>query len=114
MTRPLIVENTESGCTPADDFVAEVPASQPLAVRETRRLYRLQTARFLAVVAADTEAEARALAARHDALRGDWCNPQFATAEFEDTADTHVFGDIVISAWAVPSERLSKRALSGR
>jgi hypothetical protein len=64
----------------------------------------------LAVVAADTEPEARTLAATHDALRGDWCNPQFATADFEDTAETHVFGDVVISAWAAsPIERSKKR-----
>ena len=110
MAKPSIVENAESGATAADDFVAELPASQPLAVRETRRLYRLQAARFLAVVAADTEPEARTLAARHDALRGDWRNPQFATADFEDTAETHVLGDVVISARAAsPIERSKKR-----
>src|ERR1700726_184124 len=64
----------------------------------------------LAVVAADTEPEARTLAATHDALRGDWCSPQFATADFEDTAETHVFGDVVISARAAsPIERSKKR-----
>jgi hypothetical protein len=110
MTKPLIVENAESGSAAADDLVAEVPASQPLAVRETRRLYRLQAARFLAVVAADTEAEARTLAATHDALRGDWCNPQFATVEFDDSAEKHVFGDVIISARAAsPIERSKKR-----
>jgi hypothetical protein len=110
MAKPSIVENAERGLTAADDIVAEVSAPQPLAVRETRRLYRFQAARFLAVVAADTEAEARALAARHDALRGDWRNPQFATAEFEDTPETHVFGDVVISARAAsPIERSKKR-----
>jgi hypothetical protein len=111
MAKPSIVENAESGSTAAYDSVTELPASQPLAVRETRRLYRLQATRFLAEVAADTEAEARTLAARHDALRGDWCNPQFtATADFEDTAETHVFGDVVISAWAAsPIERSKKR-----
>jgi hypothetical protein len=73
-------------------------------------LYRFHAARFLAVVAADTEAEARTLAATHDALRGDWCNPQFAIAEFEDTAETHVVGDVIISARAAPPiERSRKR-----
>ena len=86
----------------ADDAVAEVPASQPIAVRETQRLYRLKAARFSAVVAADTEDEARTFAAMYDGLRGDWCNPEFASSEFEDTGKAHVFGDVVISAHAAP------------
>jgi hypothetical protein len=51
MAKPSIVENAENVSTAADDFVAELPAAQPLAVRETRR-YRFHAARFLAVVAA--------------------------------------------------------------
>jgi hypothetical protein len=110
MAKPLTVENAENGSAAADDIVAEVSAPQPLAVRETRRLYRFQAARFVAVVAADTEAEARTLAATHDALRCDWRNPQFATAQFEGTAETHVFGDVIISARAAsPIERSKKR-----
>jgi hypothetical protein len=81
---------------------------QPPAVRETRRLFRLRTARFLAVVAADTEDEARTLAACHDALGGDWCNPEFASSEFEDTSEAHVVGDVAISA--APPVRRSKNA----
>src|SRR5260370_28083329 len=85
-----------------DDVVADELVTQPLSVRETQRLYRLKAARFLAVVAADTEDAARILAARHDALRGDWRNPEFASSEFEDTGEAHVFGDVAISAHAAP------------
>lgn len=92
-----------------DDFVAEVPSSQPFAVRETRRLYRLRAARFLAIVAADSEDEARTLAAGHDALGGDWRNPGFASAEFEDTGQAHIVGDVVISAIAPPPVARPKR-----
>jgi hypothetical protein len=110
MPKPSIVEDVKSGSVTIDDAVAEVPVSQSLAVRETQRLYRLQAARFLAVVAADTEAEARTLAAIHDALRGDWCNPEFASSEFEDTGTTtHVFGDVVISAHAASPIKRSKK-----
>jgi hypothetical protein len=98
-----------AGASAAVDVTAELPASQPLSVRETQRLYRLKATRFLAVVAADSEAEARSLAARHDALRGDWCNPEFASSEFEDTGEVHVFGDVVISAVALPPVRRSKQ-----
>ena len=55
MSKPSTLEHTKDQFPAADDVVAEVPAGQPAAVRETQRLYRLQAARFLAVVAADTE-----------------------------------------------------------
>lgn len=99
MSKPASPEKTEQESA-VDDLVAEVPSSQPLAVRETRRLYRLRAARFLAIVAADSEDEARALAAGPDALCGDWRNPGFASAEFEDTGQAHIVGDVVISAIA--------------
>jgi hypothetical protein len=102
MSKPLALENAQDEFAAADDVAVEIPAGQPFAVRETRRLYRLKAARFLAVVAADTEDEARSLAARHDALRGDWCNPEFASSEFEDTGEVHVFGDVIVSALAAP------------
>jgi hypothetical protein len=102
MSKPLILEDAKDESAAADDVIAEVPASQPFAVRETQRLYRLKAARCQAVVAADTENEARAIAARHDALRGDWSDPEFASSEFEDTGEAHVFGDLIISALAAP------------
>ena len=94
----------------AADVAVEVTVGQPFAVRETQRLYRLKAARFLAVVAADTEDEARAIAAREDALGGDWCKPEFASAEFKDTGEVHVFGDVVISAYAAAPAKRSKES----
>jgi hypothetical protein len=47
-----------SASTAAADDAVEVPVSEPLAARETQRLYRLKAA-SLAVVAADAEDEAR-------------------------------------------------------
>jgi hypothetical protein len=93
-------EGTNNELAP-EEIATEISVAQPIAVRETGRLYRLKGARFVAVVAADTEQEARLLAATHDALGGDWRNPQFALAEFEDTGEAHVFGDVIISALAV-------------
>jgi hypothetical protein len=109
MSKSPTLENTKNEL-PAADAVAEVPAAQPLEVRETQRLYRLKSARFQAVVAADTEDEARTLAARHDALRGDWCNPEFASSEFEDSGEVHVFGDVIIAAQAAPAIKRSKKS----
>jgi hypothetical protein len=68
------------------------------AVRETHRLYRLRAAQAVAVVAADREDEARALATRHDLQGRDWHSPAFASAEVEETTAKHVFGDVVISS----------------
>jgi hypothetical protein len=33
---------------------------------------------------------------------GDWQNPDFASSEFEDTGEAHIFGDVVIAAHAIP------------
>jgi hypothetical protein len=102
MSKPLTLQDPKDESPAADHVIAEIPAGQPFAVRETRRLYRLKASRCQAVVAADTEEEARTIAARHDALRGDWSDPEFASSEFEDTGEVHVFGDIIISAVAAP------------
>ena len=110
MSKPLTLENTKDEFPAADDVVAEVAVGLSFAVRETQRLYRLKAARFLATVAADTEDEARSIAARHDALRGDWSNPEFASSEFEDTGEVHVFGDVIISALAAPPTKRPKKA----
>jgi hypothetical protein len=81
-----------------DEGAVEVSQPAPVTVRETRRLYRLRAERVVAVVAADTEDEARTLAAGYGLPGGDWRNPAFASAEVEETAETHVFGDVVISS----------------
>jgi hypothetical protein len=111
MSKPLILEDAKDESAAADDVIAEGPASQLFAVRETQRLYRLKAARCQAVVAADTENEARTIAARHDALRGDWSDPEFASSEFEDTGESHVFGDLIISALAAPRSGGDKKSL---
>jgi hypothetical protein len=59
MSKPIILEDAKDESAAPDDVIAEVPASQLFAVRETQRLYRLKAARCQAVVAADTENEAR-------------------------------------------------------
>lgn len=38
------------------------------------------------------------MAAGCDHFGGDWRNPAFASAEVEETAEAHVFGDVVISS----------------
>src|SRR3977135_351755 len=109
MSKSSILENAKDELPATDELVVEVPAGQPFAVRETTRLYRLRATRFQAVVAADTEDEARSLACSRDARGVYWCSPVFASSEFEDTGEAHVFGDVIISALAVPPARRRRK-----
>jgi hypothetical protein len=67
----------------------EIHPDRAVDVRETRRLFRLvptagddlgPTSRPVAIVAADTEDEARRIASMHDVFRRDWRDPLFAVA----------------------------------
>jgi hypothetical protein len=78
----------------------EIQISGPVIVRETLRLYRLTAGSQVAEIAADTEEEARAIAATQDARGGDWRNVEFASSQFEDTAELHVFGDAIFMSLA--------------
>jgi hypothetical protein len=86
----------------ATDEVAEVKAPASFSVRETSRLFRLTSSRFVAVIAADSEEEARELATRQDVFGGNWRDAAFSSAEFEDTSEVHVFGDVTFSAGGPP------------
>jgi hypothetical protein len=105
---PLIVDADEASA-PAGEIVADVGVPRRIAVRETSRLYRLRSARFVALVAADTEEEAREMAARQDMFGGNWRDPAVATAEFEDTGESHVFGDVTIAAASPPPRQPRQR-----
>jgi hypothetical protein len=85
MEKDPLLDAGGNGVTTTDDLVDEVKTTTSVSVRETSRLYRLRSARFVAVIAADTEAEARELAARQDVFGGNWRDQAFAVAEFEDT-----------------------------
>ena len=86
-----------------DDKLEIVP-EQAIEVRETRSLFRLAPAadndlsrasRQVAIVAADTEDEARQIAFAHDVFGRDWRDPHFAACESLETSETHVFGHVV-------------------
>jgi hypothetical protein len=86
----------------------EVAAPEPIQVRETSVLFRLRSGRFVAAVAADTEVEARDLAARQDLFGVNWRDPNVASAESEE-GDRHVFGDVTITATALPAAPTRRR-----
>lgn len=92
-----------------DEVAGQAGHPTPFSVREPHRLHRLRAGRLVAVVAADTEEEARALAASYDLLGGDWRNRDFASAEVEETAESHVVGDVVISSVSTAPEPLKRK-----
>jgi hypothetical protein len=88
---------------------------------QTRGLFRLapaaadlgRSSRQVAIVAADTEDEAREIAAKHDVFGRDWRDPNYAVCESIGTAESHLFGDVVLRSEPVTIEgrgRLPKRA----
>jgi hypothetical protein len=62
------------------------------------------TSRQVAIVAADTEDEARKIASLHDVFGRDWRDPLFAAADVMESRDTHVFGDVVFRSEPMATE----------
>lgn len=85
---------------------------QTAKVRGTTSLFRLapvasdlsRSSRQVAIVAADTEDEARAIAAKHAVLGRDWRDPGYAVCEPMQTAELHVIGDVVFRSEPVTIE----------
>jgi hypothetical protein len=108
----------------ADDKLEIVPDGA-IEVRETRTLFRLapiaandlsRSSRQVAIVAADTEDEARQIASMHDAFGRDWRDPHFAVCDVLETSETHVFGDVIVRSEPVAPEgrtRVAKRRWEG-
>ena len=88
----------------AEDEKLEIVPEWVFEVRETRTLFRLapaadndlgRSSRQIAIVAADTEEEARRITSMHDAFGCDWRDPRFAVCDALETSETRVLGDIV-------------------
>jgi hypothetical protein len=102
----------------AEDDKLEIVPERVFEVRETRTLFRLapaadnglgRSSRQIAIVAADTEEEARQIASMHDAFGRDWRDPSFAVCDALETLEIHVFGDIFFRSEPVAVEA-GKRA----
>ena len=101
-----------------DRDVPEIAAT-PVVVEETNRLFRLRPAtndlssssRQIALVPADTEVEARLIAAKADPMGRDWRDPEAFIAESMETSERHVVGDLVFGS---TPNRLSAMRRSGR
>jgi hypothetical protein len=88
----------------AENDKLEIVPERTVEVRETRKLFRLapaadndlsRSSRQVAIVAADTEDEARQIASKLDAFGRDWRDPLFAACDSLETSETHVFGDVI-------------------
>jgi hypothetical protein len=106
----------------AEDEKLEIVPERAVEVRETRRLSRLapaagndfgRSSRQIAIVAADSEEEARQIASMHDAFGRDWRNPRFAVCDALDTPEAHVFGDVIFRSEPVAVDE-GKRAAKRR
>jgi hypothetical protein len=99
-----------------DDQVLEI-ARSPIAVAETSRIYRLspavdkpaRTSRQIAIVAADTEDQARIFATNADPMGRDWNDRSQFPADYRDTPEQHVVGDVVFQSVPTPSDAKHKR-----
>ncbi len=89
----------------------EVASRTPVRVPETHRLYRLtphvndlaRGPRRIAVVAAETEAQARALAQACDPFGCDWISETGFACESLDDDAPHVIGDVVFKSVPAPA-----------
>ncbi|WP_441279289.1 hypothetical protein AB7783_26850 [Tardiphaga sp. 172_B4_N1_3] len=99
-----------------DDPVAEI-TSPPVQVRETNRLWRLTPAmnlleksRQIAIVPAETEDEARAIAAMADPMGRDWRDQHAFAADSIATPEWDVVGDVIFRSTPAPTTPKSKRS----
>ena len=81
----------------AENDKLEIVPERTVEVRVTRKLFRLapvadndlgRSSRQVAIVAADTEDEARQIAAMHDAFGRDWRDPDFAACDGLETTES--------------------------
>jgi hypothetical protein len=84
-----------------DEPVTEI-AAPPVVVPETNRLWkrtpalnRLEKSRQIAIISAETEEDARAIAARADSMGRTWRDPHAYAAYSMDTSERHVIGDVI-------------------
>lgn len=101
-----------------DESVTEI-AAPPVVVPETNRLWKLtpvlnmlEKSRQIAIVSAETEEDARAIATTADPMGRDWRDPHAYAADSMDTSERHVIGDLIFRstpAAPVPKPKRSKK-----
>lgn len=97
----------------ANDDIVEIAPTGPHEVAETTRLIRLSPIgndlstphRQVALVAAETEDQARLLASAYDPFGRDWKNITLFSADSFDDVDTHVIGDVIFKSAPLPKTK---------
>jgi len=98
-----------------DEFQEVTGAARSVA--ETNRLFRLspvtgdpaQTSIPSAIIAAETEDDARAIAAKADPMGRDWNDRHLVDANYQDTPERHVTGDVIFRSIPSPVSPKSKK-----
>jgi hypothetical protein len=111
---PLFETSLDQRAMSEDDDITEI-ASPPVMVAETNRIFRLspafddlsQTSRQIALVPAESEEIARAIATAADALGRDWRDERAFIADSIETEERHVIGDVIFRSTpnAAPMKR---------
>jgi hypothetical protein len=101
-----------------DELVPEM-AAPPVVVPETNRLWKLTPAlnmleksRQIAIVSAETEQDARAIATTADPMGRDWRDPHAYAADSMNTSERHLIGDVIFRsrpATPPPKPKRSKK-----
>ncbi|MGM5022157.1 hypothetical protein [Tardiphaga sp. 367_B4_N1_1] len=91
-----------------DEPITEI-AVPPVLVPETNRQWKLTPAlnlleksRQIAIVSADTEDDARAIATTADPMGRNWQDAHLFTADSIETVEWHVIGDVVFRSTPTP------------
>lgn len=99
------------------DEIVEVQPTRPVIVSQTNTLYRIVPAandtkrsRQIAVVAAESEAQARSLATTHDPFGRDWKNEALFTCQVEHVAKPNVVGDVMFKSIPLVTRPKAPRA----
>ena len=93
--------------------IFEVAPTVPVIVPETTRLFRLTPAsenlaephKQSAIVAANDEVQARALASAHDPFGRDWSSEQKYICSLVEAEERHVVGDVIFMTMPVSSRK---------
>ncbi len=95
---------------PRTENLVEIKPIAPVVVPQTRSLYRLtpvgedlaQPHRQIALVAAETEQDARLLASVHDPFGRPWGDERKYTSDTTQSGELHVVGDVVFKSIPAP------------
>lgn len=85
-----------------DDPIPEIE-SPPIAVPETKLVFRLEptnaaNGRYVAMIAAESEVQARRFAADSDPFGAEWENPSKYRCAWSEGTEIHVVGDVTFQS----------------